>query len=131
MSIKSFPGRTHTRHRTPPALHRHVGLVLAGPIVGAGAVAAVALRDVPTAVLLVALLTAALLVAALNTDGNLAPPVTGADLLTTVSTMRVTAVRPAAGHYPRGETALAMAVGVYVPRHSCDTPTGVIPAVRA
>jgi hypothetical protein len=56
--------------------------------------------------------------------------VTGADLLTTISTAKVTAIRPRAGRYPTHETAIAESCGVYRPRHADDTPTEAIPVVK-
>lgn len=139
MPIPSFPSRLRSRRRAPvtdaqrAARSRAVRHAFGGALLALAVTAVAMLWDIPVAAVLVsALLVTAAFVVVDPGDGLLAtsapqPPVTGADLIAEVSTMRIS--------LPGHELALAGAVGVYrIGRHSLagqTADTRAIPQVTA
>jgi hypothetical protein len=132
--MKTNPRPTPQERRT--ARVRALSHAVSGALVAAAVAFADALSDTPVAALLAGalLLTVAVVVADpgnhLLATAAPQPPITGADLVTCVSTARIS--------LPEHELAVAGAVGVYrVGAHSLravaesDTDTTAIPAVRA
>lgn len=139
-----FPHPWHTPHRASLTPEQHAARVVTIRRVAAAALLAVAVLlvvlvctgDIPATMLLFAVGAAAAAPLARWGTGLFEtvaplPTITGADLVTEFPTMRVEAVKPAAGHYPARELAIAEAVKVYAPRHGSNTPTNVIPLVQA
>lgn len=142
MSQPSFPPRLRSR-RAPITTAQRDSLrhATGGALLAVAVSLAAALRDVPTAALLASLTVALFALVVVDPGKHLlatvaplpdvhTPPVTGADLVTCMSTARIS--------LPAHELALAGAVGVYrVGAHSvravaeADTATTAIPQVQA